>query len=267
MRTSSAPSCVTGDACATRWMNAARSDSVPSGLLFTKSARRWRSNQVASELATARMNWSLSWRSMPRSSASVERGAVVGMVAPRSEQIEMRRHAQPAAIALRVDVGVAAVGRPAVGLGAAKARVHQRQLADEADAHVHRLERARAVRPADALQERRAIADRTVDQAAREVLRQVLGVPGDVVVLGRAQVVAVQLGDHLPISATVVVGDGGLGHRWLRMGVGIDARSIAGFAKDPEIIQWVVPAWRSHSGRCQLAFEGWFHQNRRMIRS
>ena len=75
MRTSSACSCDTAEGCATRCRNAARSDSVPAGLLLTKSLDTCWSNHAASEAPTARMN---SWFSRRKRARSLPPGARLG---------------------------------------------------------------------------------------------------------------------------------------------------------------------------------------------
>src|SRR5438067_2527410 len=168
-------------------MNAARSDSVPSALLLTKSLDRCCSNQPASDVATARMKPSLSLRSVSRSVPSaaarpcVEDAIAIGGL---SEAVEMRRHADPAAVPLRVDVGVAAAARLAIGFAVAEPGVDQCELAHEAHAHVDRLEAAAGRAGRDALDERAAIEDRAVDGRYDEVVGQVLLVPSDVALLG-----------------------------------------------------------------------------------
>src|SRR3954470_16447890 len=102
----------------------------------------------------------------------------------RSIAREMRRDAEPAAVAPRPDVGVAAGARLAVRLRVPEPGMDDRDVAEDADEHVERLEIAARIRSRHPCEELAALGDRAVGVAAQELRRQVLVVPARVRMLG-----------------------------------------------------------------------------------
>src|SRR4051812_7108631 len=110
----------------------------------------------------------------------------------RSIAREVCCDAEPAPVAPRPDVGVAAGARPAVGLRVSESGMDDRDVAEDADAQVQRLEIDARVRPRHPGEELAALADRAVGVAAQEIGSEVLVVPAGVRMLGRAYVAAVE---------------------------------------------------------------------------
>src|SRR5688572_17842830 len=127
MRTSSTLKSATGQGAAIWRRKAARSTSVPSALLLRKSAARLRSNQATSDIRTERMKPWLSSCRISRSLCTLE-------------AVEVRGNAEPAAVAPRIDIGVASRPRLPVRPGVAESGMDERQGIEQPDAHVDGLE-------------------------------------------------------------------------------------------------------------------------------
>src|SRR5262249_6222813 len=163
------------------------------------------------------------------------------------ETIEVCGHAKPAILASCISVGVAARSRLPIRLRVPESGVNERELAEDPDTHVERLEIRSRIGPRHPRQECRPVDDSAIDAAAQKILRQVLGVPAHVRLLGGAHIVAVELPQDLEILLPgAILLECGVLHEGLRREQRHPS-SASGLAKEPVLIYSLVPdfPWRN----------------------
>src|SRR5687768_14846950 len=111
----------------------------------------------------------------------------------------MRGNANPATLAPCLDVGVAAQPHLPVRFPVLESGMDECDLTEEADTHVDGLGIRALIGPGHPPQKLRAVDDRAVRIAAEKVLREVLGIPAHVRLLGGAHVVAIKVFQDLAI--------------------------------------------------------------------